>query len=264
MMATVWLAIGLGLLALAACRAGRVWRDASQWTVAPGSRTRWTLQGMLFPERYWWGVRLEAMSSRQRAELLAAETAALNLSQADAARCPLCQAEIPRAWTVTTTTKAKGSLPSARITPGPVQCPSCDFRLDACRHCARFSPGAPQEWNRWNWDAGDPTSGRCNHYRSVQAVETACAPDMARRLKQRGYDQIRAPLPIVDSYLPPDHCRAFQADQKRLRASGIRWPGARRVALLRLLSWPSNREAGSPAGSQRSEPLPKANGEWLL
>jgi hypothetical protein len=58
---------------------------------------------------------------------------------------------------------------------------------------------------------------------------------MARQLKERGYDEIRAPMQIADSYLRPDFCRAFEAEPGRIRSSRIRWPGPRRRALLRLL-----------------------------
>ncbi|MGD8625572.1 MAG: hypothetical protein PVF47_10570 [Anaerolineae bacterium] len=93
------------------------------------------------------------------------------------------------------------------------------------------------------WQTGDVTFGRCGHYRSPQPVEQACAPGMARQLKERGYERVRAPRPIADSFLPPDSCRAFRPERKRLRDSGIHWPDARRVVLLRLL--------GTGGGSRR-------------
>lgn len=262
MTATVWTVLGLGLLAFVVCRAGRVWVDAGRLADRLGLRLRWTVLGTLFPDRYWWGARVAALPDEDRDDLLERETAALELSRADAERCPLCCAEIPHAWTMAT--HGPTDPASATVAEGPVQCPSCDFRLDACRHCAHFSPGGPPDWGRWTWDRGDESSGRCTHYHSVQPVEVACATAMARHLKRKGYDQIRAPLPIMDSYLPPDFCRAFRPDQRRLRVSGIRWPDARRATLLRLESASLGRSAGRVDRSLPDEKLPEADEAWLL
>ena len=102
------------------------------------------------------------------------------------------------------------------------------------------------------------TFGRCNCYKVVQPVEQTCAPEIARRLKTRGWEHIRAPLPIVDSFVPPDSCAAFSPDRKRLRAAGIRWPNPRRVVLLRLAASPPARETEPPEG------LPSGEEQWLL
>lgn len=179
----------------------------------------WALVGILLPSRYWWGARIEAMSLSEREDVLARETAALGLNRADSMRCPLCGAEVPHAWVL----NSDGRL---TVAPGPVNCLQCDFRLDACRHCAHFLPG-----RQGSWSGDDITFGRCGYYKVTQLVEQACSPGVARQLKARGYDQIRAPSPIVDSYVPLDFCMAFRPDRRRLRASGIRWPDARRVAL---------------------------------
>jgi len=227
-----WLTAGLGLLGFLGYRAGRVWVDARRRGMEPVHRLRWVLAGTISPSRYWWGARLDAMPLQERADLLHRETHALDLSQPDSLRCPICRAEVPRAWRL-----AAGGRPV--VAPGPVRCPRCDFRLDACRHCARFLPGSAQDWTAGPWRTGDLASGRCSHYKASQPVEQACAPGMARRLRARGYDQIRAPLAIVDSFLPPDSCRAFTPDRRRLREGGIRWPDARHTALLRLLAYPA-------------------------
>jgi hypothetical protein len=58
---------------------------------------------------------------------------------------------------------------------------------------------------------------------------------MARQLRARGYERISAPMPIADSMGRPDSCRAFKPNRTRIGASQIRWPGARRTALLRLM-----------------------------
>jgi hypothetical protein len=71
-----------------------------------------------------------------------------------------------------------------------------------------------------------------------QPVEQACSPEIARQLKARGIEQVNAPLPIVDSFIPPDFCTAFSPDRKRLQIGGVRWPDARHTALLRLIAPP--------------------------
>ena len=225
----IWLAVGLGLLAFLGYRAARVWLDTGRRRYTPAQRLGWALVGAVLPDRYWWGARIEAMYSEQRDELLVRETAALDLARIDSQRCPLCGVEVPHAWTL-----GAGGEPATG--PRPIECPGCDFRLDSCRFCTHFLPGTAGGSSPWL--KGDMGSGRCEQYRTLQAVEDLCAPDMARSLRARGYEQIRGPMPVVDSYLPPDSCRAFEPDRKRMRPYGIRWPGARRTALLRLLfSW---------------------------
>jgi len=61
----------------------------------------------------------------------------------------------------------------------------------------------------------------------------------------------------VDSFLPPDFCTAFVPDRKRLQTSAVRWPDARRVALLRLL-------APSPAHKTAVSEEPSSDEQWLL
>jgi len=244
-------AAALAPLGFLAYRAGRVWIDAGRRGFDPARRVGWALLGGVAPARYWWGARIDALSPQERAELLARESAALGLSRADGLRCPLCRAEVPGAWTPT---------PGGRLTvaPGPIECPRCDFRLDACRHCARFLPGKPRTWGQLGWGGDDLTSGRCDHYKAWQPVEQTCSPEVARQLKARGWERVRSPLPIVDSFVPPDFCTAFSPDRKRLRAGGVRWPDARRAALLRLLAPPPSPEAEPPEG------IPSGDEQWLL
>lgn len=225
----LWMVVGLCLLTFLGYRAGRVWLDAGQRGFAPAHRLGWALFGAVASTRYWWGGRIAALSADEREALLARETESLGLSQANSIRCPLCSTEISHAWILTS-----AGRPS--VGPGPIACPDCDFRLDACRHCTHFLPGSPQGLGISPWLSGDVTTGRCNRYKAPQPVEQVCAPDMARRLRTRGYEQVRAPLPILDSYLPPDHCTAYAPDRKRLQTSGVRWPDDRRTALLHLLA----------------------------
>jgi len=106
--------------------------------------------------------------------------------------------------------------------------------------------------------ASDITFGRCSQYREMQPVEQTCSPEIARQLAARGYEQVRAPIPIVDSFFPPDFCTAFAPDHKQLQAGGIRWPDARHAALLRLL-------AASPAPNMTlPRELASDDAQWLL
>jgi hypothetical protein len=252
MIVYVGLGIGLVLLAFGAYRAGGIWLDAGQWEFEPAARLGWALWGALVPARYWWGARIRAMPAEARAGLLTYETEQLELSRADSLPCPLCGAEVPHAW-------ALDDRGHATVAPGHVECPQCDFRLDACRHCTHFMPGSPQSWVRSGWGQSDATFGRCAIYKRVQPVEQAAAPDMARTLKKRGYDQIRGPMIIQDSMLRPDFCRAFEPDRKRIRASQVHWPGAPGEALLRLLQG----QEGPKEGPPRSEPSAEDE-QWLL
>jgi len=249
-----WLAAGLATLAtlgFLAYRAGRIWADAGQRGFDLARRIGWALLGTVIPSHYWWRARIKMLSPQGRAGLLAHETGALGLSRADSLRCPLCTAEAPKAWAL-----APDGHPT--VAPGPVECPRCDFRLDSCRHCVHFLPGKPQTWGQFGWGSGAVTFGRCDRYKEPQLVEQVCPPEVARQMKARGWEQVRAPIPIVDSFMPPDFCTGFRPDRKRLRAGEVRWPDARRVALLRLLAPPPAPEAKSP------EELSSDDGQWLL
>ena len=223
---TVGQALALAILGFLVYRAGRIWLDAGRHGFNRLRRLGWACVGAILPSRYWWGARVRALSPHEQDDLLERESASTGLTQADSLRCPLCGAEVPRAWTLDRDGRVS-------VAPGPIRCPQCDFRLDACRHCAHFLPGAAQASS--SWVSTDMTYGRCGFYTSVQPVEQACTPEVAQRLKVRGYDQLRAPQPVIDSFVPLDGCNAFEADRKRLQAGGIRWPDARRTALLRLL-----------------------------
>jgi hypothetical protein len=245
------LAAGLAALGFLAYRGGRIWADAGRRGLERPRRLGWALLGSLAPYRYWWGARIAVLSPHERDNLLARETAALGLSRADSLRCPLCRAEVPYAWTLS-------SDGHPAVAPGPIKCPRCDFRLDSCRHCTRFLPGDPPAWGQFAPVSGDLTFGRCSHYKKMQPVEQVCQPDMARRLKERGWETLHSPIPIVDSFVPPDFCTVFKPDRKRLRLGGVRWPDARRTALLRLLLPSPTQEAASPEG------ISSGDEQWLL
>jgi hypothetical protein len=250
MSSLIGLAIGLAVLFLLLYRAVPIWLDGGRRRMGLTRRLTCALVGIVAPYRYWWGVRLEDMSAGEQADLLTREMAALGLARADSVRCPLCGADVPRAWALDS-----DGRPAAA--PGSIKCPQCDFRLDACRHCAHFLPGKPPGWGRGGWSSDDWTFGRCGAYKELQPVEQVSSPEMARQLKVRGFDQVRAPLPIIDSYMPPDFCTAFKLDRKRLQVSGIGWPDARRVALLRMLGVLAASRTGPAKEPARDE-------QWLL
>jgi hypothetical protein len=254
MNSSYWLALGLaslGLFSLVVWRAIRVWVDSGRRGLDPARRIGWALVGAVAPSRYWWQARIEALSVQEQADLLTRETTALGLSHADGQRCPLCGSEIPCAWMLT----PEGN---ATVAPRPVACPRCDFRLDSCRHCVHFLPGSTPPGTQFEPVTVDLTSGRCNRYRTLQPVEQVCQPDIARQLRDRGYEYVRGPQPIVDSFFPPDFCTSFSPDRRRLKASQVGWPDARRVALLRLVVSSPSPETGPPAESCLSDE------QWLL
>ena len=258
-MALVYLLAALAVVGLTILgwRGARIWIDYARVAGPPGAppawtrRLAWAIWGAIVPSRYWWGARLEVMSSDAQQQLLARETRALGLTRADAERCPLCAAEIPQAWVL----DGEGRV---TVAPGPVQCPACDFRLDSCRHCRHFLPGEPRSAFELGGGEADITYGRCGFYKRSQPVEEAATPQMARSLEQRGYDRVRAPMRIVDSMLRPDSCRAFDPHRKRTEASDLSWPGLRRAALLRLQGATS-----LPAGRDRRDRVGEEE-KWLL
>ena len=221
----------------------RVLSDARRWGTS-GQGAAWLALSSLFrPARYWWHDRLSLLPADEQQRLLAEEAARLHLTRVDALACPLCGAEIEGAWAV-----VAGRLAAARR---PAQCPRCDFRLDACRHCAHLQP------EREGIGGEDFTRGRCRFYKRPQRVEDFCAPQIAAQLRARGWDVMNGPAPIADSYIPLDGCRAFTLEEKRLRFSGVRQPGPRQRGLLRLLDdgrRVAHHEELAPAGDE----------QWLL
>ena len=133
----LWLAIGLAALAFLAWRAVPIWMDGGQRGVK--RRLYWTFVGIVAPWRYWWGARIEAMPESERAGLLAHEKDASRLSRADSLRCPLCGAEVTRAW-------ALDSKGRPTVAPGPVQCPCCDLGWTPVVTALTFFPARQGLW----------------------------------------------------------------------------------------------------------------------
>ena len=220
-----WVFIALGGCWLAVA-GGWAYTDARRLGASQAQSLRLAWTAVRSPLRYWWSDRLHLLSPAAQERLLATEAARLGLSRVDSVLCPLCGTEIKRAWRV----DEAGHLDVARRA---VVCPQCDFRLDACRHCHHFQPGEPG--GSWG-GMGDYTHGRCAVHKRSQPVESLCTPEMAKRLKERGYDYLSGPAPIADSYIPLSGCQSFTLDERRLRTSGVHRPGLRQRGLLRLLT----------------------------
>ena len=218
------------LVALPACWivvvGGWAYADARRLGTPQAQSLCLALTAARSPARYWWDARLLLLPRSVQEQLLAEGSGWLGLSRVDSVLCPLCGTEIERAWTV----DDAGHLNVARQA---VVCPHCDFRLDACRHCRHFRPGGAAGFPD---TLTDYTRGKCEIHRQTQPVEDFCTPEMAKRLKARGYDYLSGPAPIADSYIPLSGCQSFTLDERRLRTSGVRRPGPRQRGLLRLLT----------------------------
>jgi len=214
--------LGLGLLAWRGSVAARVGLDARRRGFRPIEIAGWTLLAMVDAHRYWWDPRLDRLAVPEARELLSIMAHAHGLLSVVDVRCPLCDHEIRNALSVA----ADGELYVRR----QAACAHCDFRVDACRHCAHFQPatgGAMLERH------GDFSHGRCGFYRAVEPVRTAY-PRHARRLEAMGYDMLPTPKAIVDSYIPLTECTAFSLKPELLRNSRVPWLDRQRVALIRL------------------------------
>jgi hypothetical protein len=181
------------------------------------------LIAVLDADRYWWGARLDRLALPEARELLAESARAHNLLNVANVRCPLCDAEITSALAAAD----DGELYVRR----QAACARCDFRVDACRHCAHFLP-ATVSFTMFDRH-GDFSHGRCAQYRAPEPVRTAY-PQHARRMEAMGYDVLPTPKPIADSFIPLAECAAFSLKPELLRQSKVPWLNRQRVALVRL------------------------------
>jgi hypothetical protein len=233
-----WLA-GMIVLGFAAWRGVPIWRDAIRRGFSRREALMLGLRGIVWPAEYWWGARLDRPGPAELETILAEAAARRGLRRIDNLHCPLCGSEIEQALTLTS---------DGRLAMRPhCHCPRCDFRLDSCRHCRHFLPGRSMGVIGFDWGGPsggtDYTHGRCSFYREVVPVtEAGLAPHMVKALLERGYETIRAPAPIADSYVPLDQCRAFALDERRLRLNEVKVDRERRY-LLRLLVLISGRQA---------------------
>ncbi len=202
--------------------AAQVGLDARQRGFKPFDLFRWTLTALIAADLYWWGARLDRFTVPEARALLADASREHGLLNVGDVRCPLCNHEVKQALTA-----VDGDLVIRR----QASCAHCDFRVDACRHCAHFLPASD---GIAFIDRGvDFSHGRCDFYRAPEPVSTAY-PQHARRMEALGYDVLRAPRPIADSYIPLPECTAFSLKPELLRKSNVPWINRQRVALIRL------------------------------
>ncbi|MCD6289909.1 MAG: hypothetical protein J7M34_05340 [Anaerolineae bacterium] len=252
-MIVVWALLALIAIWIVASGAF-TWYDArKQSGASPQELLRLVLVGIVDPLRYWYLEKPLRLPVNERTAWLQHMAEKLGLSNIQAARCPLCGTEIPTAWT----TDERGRL---TVAPGPVKCPACDFRLDACRHCRYFRPAGIRQSMAIGGGSISWTHGYCTYYKTMQPVEELTTSDMARRMRERGYTHLRGPTPITDSYVPLEHCTAFRLDPKRLQHSGVRKPGRRQRLALRVLS----RTHPTTKASPKPEGEPDEEAQWLL
>jgi hypothetical protein len=211
------------LLAWRGIVAAQAARDARRRGFKPGEISRWALVAAVDADRYWWGARLDRLPAPEARELLVETARVHGLLNVANVHCPLCDSEIKNVLSVA----ADGELVVRR----QAACAHCDFRVDACRHCARFIPatGGASVFDRH----GDFSHGRCAQYRAREPVRAAY-PQHASRMEALGYDVLPAPKSIVDSFIPLAECTAFSLKPEQLRYSGVPWIDRQRVALIRL------------------------------
>ncbi len=217
----ILIGVALSLIVWRGAHVARVGLDARQRGFRPIEIGRWALVAVIDANRYWWGARLDRLTASEALELLATAAQTLGLLSVANVRCPLCDAEIKHVFSVT----ANGELYVHR----QAKCTQCDFRVDACRHCAHFLPAGATMFEQ----RGDFSHGRCGFYRASEPVRTAY-PQHAQRLEALGYDALPTPRAIVDSYVPLDECTAFSLNLKHLRANRVPRLGRDRIALIRL------------------------------
>lgn len=224
--ATFYLLVILGTAAVLLWRgiiAARVGLDARRRGFPPRDVIRWALIAVVGEDRYWWGARLDRLPVLEARELLIDLARAHNLLSVVNVRCPLCSTEIKHALAAADT----GDLYVHRH----AACSHCDFRVDACRHCAHFLPASasPTAFEQ----RGDFSHGRCGVYRAVEPVRTAY-PQQASRMEALGYDRLPTPKSIADSFIPLPECTAFALNLQLLQQSNVLWLNRQRVALIRL------------------------------
>ena len=249
-MKLIFLGILGGGLFLFLFRAVRIWHNSAYLAVAPLIRFFWSLAGGIIPSLYWWKYRISALTSTQSDSLLRRETAALNLRSPDNLICPLCGSEIERAWTI----KENGRV---TVSKGPISCPRCDFRLDSCRFCLHFLVGKTGAWGQVGMGGFDITYGRCSIYKTERHVDKTYSPSVVKKLKAYGISYVRDNLPIIDSYFPPDFCRSFNPDRKRIKPADVSWPNRKITALIAILN-------EKQRGREKLEKTPDDEEKWLL
>jgi len=219
----LWLVVGLPVLLVCGWRvvvALQTAQDARAHGWSRRSSAGWALSALILSRWYWQEGRLARLTQLETQRRLESRAQAHRLADVRNIRCPVCDAELANVLTVLDS-GGLGVRPAA-------QCPQCDFRLDACRHCQHFLPA-----NDGFGGQKDFTTGRCGLYRAPQLVQNAF-PHMAKQLEAMGYETLNAPQVIVDSFVPLEECTGFTLDHQRLRLSRIPWLNRERAALIEL------------------------------
>jgi len=234
-------ALTLALILLAAAvlawrlfEAACVYQDARARRFSTPSSLGYATRALVAPDDYWWGARLEHLTPAEQTAVLPEAARRLGLRSVANLLCPLCGQEME---------KALGVSPTGQIVvPRETICPACGFRLDACRHCQHFKPGAQTggagpAWGgmamRWEIDY---TQGACRLFKEARSVTEVCPPPIANKLLEMGLESVQSPKAIRDSFVPLEECHNFTLDEDGLRRSGIRGVDWRRARLLRIES----------------------------
>ncbi len=220
----LWLVIPILVAAPFIIRAVRIYPDARARKLSWSERLRWALVGLVVPDRYWWGRRLETLAVEEAQKLLAQAAQEMGLKSVSNLSCPLCHCEMEGVLTLS----AGGAL---AVQGQEVVCARCGFRLDCCRHCGHFVPGSGVHFQV----EVDRTQGKCSRLHQWCPVTEVCPPHMSRRLMEMGYESLRVQAPIRDSYVPVEGCRYFVLDEEGLRQTGAKNIDRKRLGLVRLL-----------------------------
>ena len=88
-------------------------------------------------------------------------------------------------------------------------------------------------------------------------MDRTYSPFVVKKLRAYGISYVRDNLPITDSYFPPDFCRTFNPDRKRIKSADVSWPNRKITALITIL----NEKQGI---RQKLEKTPDEEEKWLL
>ena len=171
---------------------------------------------------YYWVLRLSLhLTSFEKEDALKESFRVTRVSQPDSLMCPFCHIEIPHALQLL----SNGSLST---THRPLSCPRCGLRFDSCRYCQYYEPDT-RGFSLFNTD-----QGKCSVIKETQSVDVFCTPETANRLHHMGWDTLYTGIRINDSFCPPDRCRQFIIDDKKMLLDNIPCTGKTRSLLLQL------------------------------
>jgi len=171
---------------------------------------------------YLWVRRLSLkLNPSDKKQILKDSKKMTNVSEPDSLYCPFCQIEIPHALRIV-------SNNALTTTKRPLLCPRCALRFDCCRYCQHYEMSTNQ------FTPFDRNQGKCKIIKEVQNVDTFCNPSMAKRLREMGWENLYASIVIHDNFSPPDRCRQFIVDGKKMLLDHIPEMGNTRVLLIKI------------------------------